>query len=67
MKTNLELIKEIIEYNQKEKCGLTVYSKIKMLTGTVKRVIADEAVSLDSQQSHLAIIRLDKIEAMSVN
>ena len=67
MKTNIELFREIIERSQKEKRGLTIYFSGQKLIGIVKRIIEDEAIELVSQEYHLAIVRLDKIEAMSVN
>ena len=67
MKTNIELFREIIERSQEEKRGLTVYFNGQTLTGIVKQIIEDEAVELISQQYRLAIVRLDKIEAMSLD
>ena len=67
MKTNIELFREIIERSQKEKRGVTIYFSGQKLIGIVKRIIEDEAIELVSQEYHLAIVRLDKIEAMSVN
>jgi len=67
MKTNIEPFRDIIERSQKEKRGLTVYFNGQILTGIVKQIIEDKAIELVSQHYHLAIVRLDKIEAMSVN
>ena len=67
MKPNIELFKEILERSQTEKRGLTVYFNGQMLTGIVKQIIENEAVELISQQYHLAIIKLDKIEAILLN
>lgn len=67
MKTNIELYRGIIERSQKEKRGLAVYFNGQMLTGIVKQIVEDEAIEMVSQKYHQAIVRLDKIEAMSVN
>lgn len=67
MKTNLGIFKELIERSQTEKRGLTVYFNGQTLTGIVRQTINDEALELVSQQFHKAVVRLDVIEAMTVN
>ena len=62
-----ELFKELLERSRDEKRGLTVYLSGQTLIGIVTRIIGEEAIELTSQQFHRAIVRLEKIEAMSVN
>lgn len=67
MQTSIEIFKELIERSQTEKRGLTVYFNGQAITGIARRVIDDQALELVSQQFHQAVIRLEVIEAMSVN
>jgi len=63
----VQAYQELFAASQKEKRGLTFLVKGQTIGGGVVRVIGNEAVEIRNQQYGRIIIRIDSIDAVSMN
>lgn len=67
MTNKLEIFKELIEFSQNEKRGLTIYLQGQTIIGYVVDIIDNEAIEIRSQMFSKAIVLVDSIEAIAIN
>ena len=63
----MQAYQELFALSQKDKKGLTFLVKGQTIGGAVVRVIGNEAVEVRNQQYGRIIIRIDSIDAVSMN
>ena len=61
------MFRELFEQSLKDKKGLTLYVNGQAIPGVVTRMIGDDAVEVRNQQVSRAIIRIDRIDAVSMS
>jgi hypothetical protein len=66
METKFELFRELIEFSQNERRGLTVFVNGQTIVGIVKEVVGQEAIVMSSQTFSKIIVRLEAIDAMAI-
>lgn len=66
METKFALFKEMIEFSQNEKRGLTLFLNGQSIVGIVTNIIGTEAVVLRSQMFGKIIVRVEAIDAVAI-
>lgn len=67
MSNKFELFKELIDFSQNEKRGLTIYLHGQTIIGYVTDIINEDAIEIRSQMFSKAIVLIDSIEAIAAN
>jgi len=62
-----QAFKELLETSMKERKGLTFYVNGQTISGSVTRLIGDDAVEVRNREFGRIIIRLDRIDAVAAN
>lgn len=60
------MYRELFEASLKDKKGLTIYVNGQSIPGVVTRMIGDDAVEVRNREVSRAIIRIDRIDAVSM-
>jgi hypothetical protein len=60
-------MRELFEFSQKEKRGLTFFVQGQSIPGVVTKILGEEAVEVRNQTFGRLIIRIDRIDALALN
>lgn len=66
METKFELFREMIEFSQNERRGLTVFINGQTIVGIVKETVGQEAIVMSSQMFNKIVVRLEAVDAMAI-
>ena len=61
------MYRELFELSLKEKKGLLLYVNGQTIPAVVTRMIGDDAVEVRNQQVSRAIVRIDRIDAVTMS